>query len=87
MRHLGGGQAVGGAGGQGARAGGGRGEGVPQADPVRLVAVVGCVDVGVVAGGWTNVVFWTELGVGRQGPGRHGVGGVVRRARHGGRGH
>ena len=86
MRHLGGGKAVRGAGGQGAGAGGGRGEGVPQA-PAAPVPLVGCVNVGVVAGGWTNVVFWTELRVWREGPGGHGVGGVVRRGRHGGRGH
>ena len=86
MRHLGGGKAVRGAGGQGAGAGGGRGEGVPQA-PAAPVPLVGCVNVGVVAGGWTNVVFWTELRVWREGPGGHGVGGVVRRGHHGGRGH
>ena len=45
------------------------------------------MNVGVVAGGWTNVVFWTELRVGRERPGGHGVGRVVRGGGHRGRGH
>ena len=45
------------------------------------------MDVGIVAGGWTNVVFWTELRIGRQRPGGHRVRRVIWGGDHWGRGH